>query len=77
MQSDPEGSLWRDPPLYWEQIVWPAYVAAHEEMLEGGDIEHGKPTDKVPGLILIEALEVSMSKMVEQVCARLVEEVKE
>ena len=34
--------MWRDPPLYWEQIVWPAYVAAHKDMLEGGDIEHGQ-----------------------------------
>lgn len=28
----PEGSLWRDPPGYWDNIVWPAYVKAHRNM---------------------------------------------
>ncbi|OCH86438.1 P-loop containing nucleoside triphosphate hydrolase protein [Obba rivulosa] len=73
VQSDPEGTLWRDPPHYWEQIVWPAYVAAHRGMLEGGDIEHGAPNGSVPGLILIEPLEMKMSEMVDRVCTRLVE----
>ena len=75
MQSDPEGALWRDPPQYWEQIVWPAYVAAHAGMLEGGDVEHGRPNGTVPGLILIEGLETNMDVMVDRVCARLQEEV--
>ncbi|EJF57622.1 P-loop containing nucleoside triphosphate hydrolase protein [Dichomitus squalens LYAD-421 SS1] len=66
-----EGSLWRDPPNYWEQIVWPAYVAAHEQILENGDVEHGKPNGKVPGLLLFEGLEVGMSEMVERVCSVL------
>ena len=71
MQSDPEGTLWRDPPEYWEQIVWPAYVAAHMHMVEGGDVEHGRPNGSVPELILIEGQELSMTEMVQQVCARL------
>ena len=68
VQSDPEGSLWRDPPHYWEQIVWPAYVAAHEQILENGDVEHGKPNGRVRGLLLIEGLEMSMTEMVDRVC---------
>ena len=72
VQSDPEGSLWRDPPNYWEQIVWPAYVEAHEGMLENGDVEHGKPNGKVPGLLLLEGLELSMSDMVDRACGVLV-----
>lgn len=74
VQSDPEGSLWRDPPQYWEQIVWPAYVAAHSRMVEGGDVEHGQPNGAVPGLILIEGLEMKVGAMVERVCARLEEQ---
>ncbi|KAI9066583.1 Flavocytochrome c [Trametes sanguinea] len=66
-----EGSLWRDPPNYWEQIVWPAYVDAHKDMLENGDVEHGKPNGKVPGLILLEGLELSMTDMVDRVCGVL------
>ena len=71
VQSDPEGTLWRDPPHYWEQIVWPAYVEAHEGMLEGGDIEHGQPNGTVPGLQLFEGLELSMNAMVDRVCTIL------
>jgi len=61
-----EGSLWRDPPNYWENIVYPAYVRAHAEVFEGGDVEKGRPTDKVPGLILFEGLEVDMKDMVSE-----------
>ena len=76
VQSDPEGSLWRDPPNYWEQIVWPAYVDAHKGIVEGGDVEHGRPNGAVPGLILIDGLEMGMSDIVEKVCARVAEEVE-
>ncbi|KZT65959.1 P-loop containing nucleoside triphosphate hydrolase protein [Daedalea quercina L-15889] len=71
-----EGSLWRDPPHYWEQIVWPAYVAAHAGIVEGGDVEHGRPNGAVPGLILIDGLDMGMSDIVEKVSARLAEEVQ-
>ena len=76
MQSDPEGALWRDPPNYWEEIIWPAYVRAHTDMLQDGDLEHGRPTEKVNNLILIEGLEKSMGEVVELVCERLVENVQ-
>ncbi|KAI0930651.1 hypothetical protein AcV5_007310 [Taiwanofungus camphoratus] len=74
VQSDPEGTLWRDPPHYWEQIVWPAYVAAHASMVEDGDVEHGKPNETVPGLMLIDGLEMKMGDVVEKVCKRLADE---
>lgn len=41
VQSDPEGALWRDPPNYWEQIVYPAYVRAHKHLFKDEDIENG------------------------------------
>ncbi|KIJ50607.1 hypothetical protein M422DRAFT_27227 [Sphaerobolus stellatus SS14] len=65
-QSDSEGSLWRDPPNYWEQIVYPAYVRAHQHLFEGGDVENGKLTGKVPGLILWEATEVDVKDIVDK-----------
>ena len=76
MQSDPEGALWRDPPYYWEQIVWPAYVHAHAAMLERGDVERGRPTAKVGGLVLIEGLERGMGAVLDEVCGRLVQSVQ-
>ena len=75
-QSNAEGALWRDPPNYWEQIVWPAYVAAHVDMLEGRDIEKGKSNGKVDGLIVIEGLEMSMGEVVSLVCERLLKAVQ-
>lgn len=45
-------------------------------MLEGGDLEHGRPTDKVPDMILVEGPEKTMSEVVDVVCERLVETVQ-
>ncbi|PPQ98383.1 hypothetical protein CVT24_004062 [Panaeolus cyanescens] len=71
VQSDPEGSLWRDPPEYWENIVYPAYLEAHREVFENGDVHNGNPTKKVEGLILLESLNISMTDAVERCCGML------
>jgi hypothetical protein len=39
----PEGSFWEDPPGYWDDIVWPAYVKAHQDMFQNRDYIQGKP----------------------------------
>lgn len=75
VQSDPEGTLWRDPPHYWEQIIFPAYVEANSELFENGDLEHGKPTPtKVENLVLVEGLEMEISDVVERCCNILIDE---
>ncbi|KAG5734515.1 Nicotinamide riboside kinase [Termitomyces sp. T112] len=66
-----EGSLWRDPPGYWEQIVYPAYVDAHRDVFIGGDVEKGLPGEKVKGMMVINSMELSMSEAVSQVCGVL------
>lgn len=77
VQSDPEGSLWRDPPQYFEHIVYPAYVAAHAKLFEGGDVEGGEQSGKkVENLVLIDGLEMTMSDVVEKCCKVLIDEVK-
>ncbi|KAG5638790.1 hypothetical protein H0H81_010019 [Sphagnurus paluster] len=63
-----EGSLWRDPPGYWEQIVYPGYLEAHRDVFIDGDVEGGEPGDKVRGLIMLESLKISMGEAVSQVC---------
>ncbi|KAF8906472.1 P-loop containing nucleoside triphosphate hydrolase protein [Gymnopilus junonius] len=68
VQSDPEGSLWRDPPGYWDDVVYPAYVEAHKDLFEDGDVEHGKPTSKIKDLTLLESLDISMTEGVERCC---------
>lgn len=37
------GDVWVDPPRYFEKIVWPAYIKAHEHIFDG-DIETGPVT---------------------------------
>jgi len=73
VQSDPEGSLWRDPPGYWEDIVYPAYLDAHKDLFVDGDVENEPLTSAVTGLILIESLEISMGDAVERCCSELKE----
>ncbi|KAF7362119.1 Fumarate reductase [Mycena venus] len=63
-----EGTLWRDPPQYWENIVYPAYVDANRDVFEDGDVEKGKPTAKVEKLVLLDSLEMSMGDAVSRSC---------
>ncbi|KAG6812551.1 hypothetical protein H0H92_002320 [Tricholoma furcatifolium] len=71
VQSDPEGSLWRDPPGYWEQIVYPAYIDAHRDVFIDGDVEEGLPGTKVKGLVVIRSLELGMDEAVSMACREL------
>ncbi|KAL5528057.1 NRK1 [Sanghuangporus sanghuang] len=66
VQSDPEGALWRDPPNYFEQIVYPAYIHAHTRMFVDGDTEEGDPSDFVKGLLLIDPEKLGMDEIFEK-----------
>ncbi|MBW0475715.1 hypothetical protein O181_015430 [Austropuccinia psidii MF-1] len=37
-----EGDTWVDPPNYWDQIVWPAYLFAHQHMFQDENVETGE-----------------------------------
>lgn len=63
----PEGETWKDPPHYWEKIVWPAYTDAHKHLFEGEDIKSPKLSGKVNDLILFEGTETKMDDMVNTV----------
>lgn len=67
-----EGELWRDPPGYWEDIVYPAYIEAHQDLFTDGDVENGKLTGaKVEDLVLLETLNMTMSEAVTQSCSTI------
>lgn len=69
VQSDPEGALWRDPPGYWDDIVYPAYVDAHRELFDHDNVETGRLSgEKVPDLVLLETLQISLSEAVTKSC---------
>ncbi|EGN99590.1 hypothetical protein SERLA73DRAFT_179670 [Serpula lacrymans var. lacrymans S7.3] len=61
-----EGTLWKDPPFYWDGIAYPAYVDAHQHIFENGDVEKGKLKGTVDKLILLEGAQMSMSEIVER-----------
>ena len=42
-----DGYTWQDPPDYWDNIVWPAYLEAHQHMLVNLNInEEAKKPEK-------------------------------
>jgi hypothetical protein len=61
----PEGSFWEDPPGYWDDIVWPAYLKAHRKMFQNNDVEHGQPL--VPPLPLVQMANISKNIGLDQV----------
>ncbi|KAF5384514.1 hypothetical protein D9757_006405 [Collybiopsis confluens] len=67
----PEGDTWRDPPQYWEKIVWPAYLKAHKHIFKEGDVVSGAPKGK--DLIFFESSEVEMKDMVDAVMEKVLE----
>ncbi|TFY82347.1 hypothetical protein EWM64_g1665 [Hericium alpestre] len=68
-QFNKEGALWRDPPNYFEKLVYPAYVKAHKHLFENDDIDHG--VSNLPGLEVIDALDLPMNDIVDRCCGHL------
>ncbi|KAI6111269.1 hypothetical protein F5141DRAFT_1113597 [Pisolithus sp. B1] len=68
-----DGSTWPpDPPLYWERIAWPGYVAAHKDMFENGDVESGRPTgDRTRGMVVLENEKMSTTEVVDRCCKEI------
>ncbi|KAH7888434.1 hypothetical protein F5I97DRAFT_1852647 [Phlebopus sp. FC_14] len=67
-----EGALWRDPPHYWEQIVYPAYLEAHKDIFEGGNVETGKLNEeKVKDLMVLENAQMDTTDVVAVCCEKL------
>lgn len=38
-----EGTVWKDPEGYFDNIVWPAYELAHKGVFANHDVEKGEP----------------------------------
>lgn len=63
--------MWQDPPGYWDSIIWPAYVRAHEKMFQRGDVENGAPNGLVPDLFVLEGGKESMTSLFERTCEEI------
>lgn len=62
--------------MYWENIVYPAYIEAHQDMFENGDVENGELTgERAASLVVIEptkkGAEMSMDDIVRSSCDAL------
>ncbi|KAH7883127.1 hypothetical protein F5I97DRAFT_1960381 [Phlebopus sp. FC_14] len=67
-----EGTLWHDPPQYWEQVVYPAFLEAHRDLFENGDVEQGKPSGvTVKELMVLETARMETTDVVAACCAKL------
>lgn len=75
MQSDPEGLLWKDPPHYWERIVYPAYIKAHSHLFIDANVETGSltPSAAEQGIVLLEASGMSMAELLDATCRAVME----
>ncbi|KAH8926772.1 P-loop containing nucleoside triphosphate hydrolase protein [Atractiella rhizophila] len=72
-----EGEYWKDPPEYWSEIVWPAYLLAHQHMFVGGDVENGQLKEDQEVLLLKgEFGGIGMAKMVERSCEEILRLIK-
>lgn len=75
-----DGQVWEDPPYYFDEIVWPAYLEAHARMFADGDVEKGTPIPTptrthdggpVPRLEVVEAENRSTTEVVQDACAAI------
>ncbi|KAI8452564.1 P-loop containing nucleoside triphosphate hydrolase protein [Phakopsora pachyrhizi] len=42
MYHTADGQTWIDPPGYWDKIIWPAYLMAHQHMFQNKDVVRGE-----------------------------------
>ncbi|KAF8348183.1 hypothetical protein F5887DRAFT_1060348 [Amanita rubescens] len=63
------------PQITFENIVYPAYIDAHRDMFENGDVESGRQTGKIDGLVSIDMLDVTMDEAVDRCCMVIREKV--
>lgn len=73
---NPEGTLWTDPPNYWETVVYPAYVRAHAGLFEGDNLEGGALSGKISDLIVFDSQSLTMTELVDRACRRITNKVE-
>lgn len=66
------GGVWEDPPNYFDNIVYPAYVTAHAGVFQDDDVENGA-VNPSSGVMLIDLPEgeEGMTKALREACATI------
>ena len=60
-----------DPPGYWEDIVYPAYVRAHQDLFVGGNMASNDLTGKVPNLVVFDGEEMNLAELLDRTCQKV------
>ncbi|KAG9087636.1 ribosylnicotinamide kinase [Ceratobasidium sp. UAMH 11750] len=47
-----DGTPWVDPPGYWDQITYPAYIRGHSHLFHNGDVDWGTPVESFDLMVL-------------------------
>lgn len=61
-----DGEIWKDPPGYFDTIVWPAYILAHKHIATDEDAER----NRVKRIEVLSGKE-EMTRGLERVCEEL------
>lgn len=63
-------TFWEDPPGYFDDIVWPAYIKAHKHLFRNDNVEAGDLSERAKGkdmdMYLLETSKVGMDGMVQE-----------
>jgi len=72
-----EGDLWQDPPGYWDQIVYPAYIRSHKDMFEGEDVEKGEMKEEVKKkIVLLDGMSSDLQELLDRSCQAVLDFVR-
>ncbi|TIC38122.1 P-loop containing nucleoside triphosphate hydrolase protein [Wallemia mellicola] len=68
-----EGDVWIDPPFYFDDIVWPAYIKAHKDVFVNGDPEAGIPTPHIRDLHVYDSTKLDVDEILSNATVDIVE----
>ncbi|KAJ3045608.1 ribosylnicotinamide kinase [Rhizophlyctis rosea] len=69
-----DAGFWKDPPNYFAEIVYPAYLTFNRSALD--TLEKAETHDRIEGLIGLDSEELDIASMVEAAVDRIVEHVE-
>ncbi len=69
--------MWQDPPGYWDQIVYPAYIRSHKDMFEGEDVEKGEMKEEVKKkIVLLDGMSSDLQELLDRSCQAVLDFVR-
>ncbi|KAL8276317.1 hypothetical protein RQP46_011283 [Phenoliferia psychrophenolica] len=74
--ADIYEAAWKDPPGYWDNFTWPAFLSAHRQLFIDGDVEAGLASpDGIQDLVILES-KLGIDFMVNRACEVILDKLK-